>query len=126
MSEAYVDTSAILSIAFNESGWETVASRLSSFSHLVSSNLLEAEVRSAFARNQWSFDPGIITNIGWVYIERSLSNEFEKVLEIGYLRGADLWHVATALHISDEPSEVTFLTLDRRQREVAAALGFQV
>ena len=42
------------------------------------------------------------------------------------LRGADLWHVATALYIFDEPSEVTFLTLDRRQGEVAGALGFQV
>ena len=126
MTEAYVDTSAVLSVAFNESGWERVASRLSGFSHLVSSNLLEAEVRSAFARNRWSFDPAIITNIGWVYAERSLSNEFEKVLEAGYLRGADLWHLATALHISDEPSDIAFLTLDRRQGEVAAALGFHI
>ena len=125
MSEVYLDTSTILSITFGESGWEVVASRLSTLSHWMSSNLLEAEVRSAFARRRLAFNPGILFDIEWVYIERSLSNEFERVLEAGYLRGADLWHVATALHISDEPSEITFLTLDNRQREVAAALGFQ-
>ena len=125
MSEAYVDTSAILSVAFNERGWEEVSTRLGGFSYLASSNLLEAEVRSAFARNQWLFDPIAIANVEWVSANRSLGLEFERVLEIGYLRGADLWHVATALYIFDEPSEVTFLTLDRRQGEVAAALGFQ-
>ncbi len=99
---------------------------MGSFSYLASSNLLEAEVRSAFVRDQWLFDPITIANIEWVSASRSLGLEFERVLEIGYLRGADLWHVATALYIFDEPPEVTFLTLDRRQGEVAAALGFQV
>ena len=126
MSEVYLDTSAILSITFGESGWEAVASRLSAISHWMSSNLLEAEVRSAFARRRLTFNPGVLFDIEWVYVSRSLSSEFEVVLAAGYLRGADLWHVATALHIFDEPSEVTFLTLDNRQREVAAALGFQV
>ena len=126
MSEAYVDTSAILSVAFNERGWEEVSLRLGGFSYLASSNLLEAEVRSAFARSQWSFDPIAIANVEWVSANRPLGLEFERVLEIGYLRGADLWHVATALYIFGNSSDVTFLTLDRRQREVAAALGFQV
>jgi hypothetical protein len=46
------------------------------------------------------------------------------VLEHGYLRGADLWHLACALFVVDEPDMLTFLTLDTRQQEVAAALGF--
>lgn len=91
----------------------------------MSSNLLEAEVRSAFARKQLRFNPGALFDIEWVTADRPLGPEFERVLNVGYLRGADLWHVATALYIFDEPSEVTFLTLDRRQGEVAAALGFQ-
>ena len=127
MSDAYVDTSAILAVEFREPGWDIVVHRLDSFSRLVSSNLLEAEARSAFARDGRPFDPEILSNIEWVYSGyRSLGDEFERVLNIGYVRGADLWHLATALHISDEPSEITFLTLDNRQREVAAALGFQV
>ena len=125
MSEAYVDTSAILSVEFRESGWEVVAERMRGFSYMVSSNLLEAEVRAAFVRNGRAFNSRVLSNIEWVTLDRPLSNELEMALRIGYLRGADLWHVATALYMFDEPSEVTFLTLDRRQGEVAAALGFQ-
>ena len=127
MSDAYVDTSAILAVEFREPGWDIVIHRLGSFSRLVSSNLLEAEARSAFARDGRPFDSEVLSNIEWVYNGyRSLGDEFERVLNVGYVRGADLWHLATALYTFDEPSEVTFLTLDRRQREVAAGLGFQV
>ena len=125
MSDAYVDTSAILSVAFNEPGWEATASRMNDFSYMASSHLLEAEARSAFARNQQIFNPGILSNIEWVYIYRSLGSEFDRVLNAGYLRGADLWHMAVALYIFRNPLEVTFLTLDFRQRRIAANLGFQ-
>lgn len=125
MSQAYVDTSAILSVEFREPGWEAVAERMRGFSYMVSSNLLEAEVRAAFVRNERAFNSRVLSYIEWVTFDRPLSNELEMALRIGYLRGADLWHIATALYMFDEPSEVTFLTLDRRQREVAAALGFQ-
>ena len=121
-----MDSSAILSVEFSEPGYETVIERLDSFSRLVSSNLLEAEVRAGFVRDGRTFDFTALDNIEWVYAERSLGPEFERVLEAGYLRGADLWHMATALHaVRGDPSEITFLTLDRRQREVAAVLGFQ-
>lgn len=125
MSEAYVDTSAILSVEFREPGWEAVAERMRGFSYMVSSNLLEAEVRATFVRDGRAFNSRVLSNIEWVTFDRPLSDEFEIALRIGYLRGADLWHIATALYMFDEPSEVTFLTLDRRQGEVAAALGFQ-
>ncbi len=46
-SMAYVDTSAILSIVFEEPDWELTAHRLAEFPVLLSSNLLEAEMRSA-------------------------------------------------------------------------------
>ena len=126
MSQAYVDTSAILSVEFREPGWETVAERMRGFSYMVSSNLLEAEVRAAFVRDGRAFNSRVLSNIEWVTFDRPLSDEFERALEVGYLRGADLWHIATALYVSrEEPSEFTFLTLDRRQAEVAGALGFQ-
>lgn len=57
--------------------------------------------------------------------DRPLSSEITAVLEAGYLRGADLWHVAVALYHAEDPREVTFVTLDNRQRAVAAALGFR-
>lgn len=46
------------------------------------------------------------------------------VLGTGYLRGADLWHVATALYVSPDPSELAFVTVDTRQGTAAEALGF--
>ena len=41
-------------------------------------------------------------------------------------RGANLWHIATVLYLAREPSAISFVTLDDRQRTVATALGFQV
>ena len=124
MEGAYVDASAALSIAFRESGYEAVDQRLRGFARLWSSNLLEAELRAAFARNNLIFEPRFIDGIEWIAPDRPLSLEIAAALEIGYLRGADLWHVAVALYQADDPGEVTFVTMDNRQRAVAAALGF--
>jgi hypothetical protein len=46
------------------------------------------------------------------------------VLAAGYLRGADLWHLACAAWAAAEPGSTDFLTFDLRQREVARDLGF--
>ena len=48
------------------------------------------------------------------------------MLEAGYLRGADLWHVAHALYVTPCPASLSFVTLDARQGAVAEALGFPV
>ena len=53
-----------------------------------------------------------------------LSVEIARVLQTGYVRGSALGHLAAAIYVTPEPGDLTFLTLDRRQREVAAALGF--
>ena len=49
---AYVDGSASLSIIFEEADGLVIAQRLAQFSNLVSSVLLEAEVRSAFVPSE--------------------------------------------------------------------------
>jgi hypothetical protein len=55
-----------------------------------------------------------------------LTQEFARILGIGHLKGADLWHVACALYLSPNPQDLSFLTLDARQKKVAAKLGFRV
>ena len=126
MTTAYVDSSALLAVVFRDAGGIETAERLSGFSHLVSSNLLEAEVRTGFARRALEFDPGVLSGIEWIYPIGPLSQELARALAAGYLRGADLWHVATALYaFPEQVGETTFLTLDLRQQVVAAALGFQ-
>lgn len=126
MTLAYVDTSAIIRVAFGEEGGADVERRLTRFRVLISSNLLEAEVRSAFARERIPFPRELLNRMDWSHPRRPLTPEIEKVLAAGYLRGADLWHVATALHLPQEPAEVTFVTQDKRQRNVAETLGFRV
>jgi hypothetical protein len=88
-----------------------------------SSNLLEAEFRAALVREEVE-DDELIESIDWVIPDRPLSPEIERVLEIGYLRGADLWHVTCALFLEPRPHELEFLTLDKQQRAVVRELGF--
>jgi predicted nucleic acid-binding protein len=125
MKLAYVDTSCLVAIAFAEAGATKVASRLRRMDRLFASNLLEAELRSALAREGLSVDPaGLLSGITWVHPNRSLSGEFERVTVEGYVKGADLWHLACALFLTPEPKDLAFLTLDRRQEEIARKLGF--
>ena len=125
MSVAYVDSSVLLAIALRDPGWEELPARLVGFSSVRSSNLLESEVRSAYAREGRPFDEDTLSSVEWVFPDRSLRPEIEKALSAGYLRGADLHHVATALYMAREPESVAFVTLDKQQGKVAAALGFR-
>jgi len=122
---AYVDTSCLIAIAFGEPGSRPLAFRLHRFDRLFSSNLLEAEFRSALAREAIREDGGdLLSWLSWVYPHRPLTPEFKRVLAAAPLKGADLWHLACALLLDPEAGELSFLTLDQRQRKAAAALGF--
>ena len=125
MPTAYIDSSAIIAIAFAEPGGIAVARQLNESSDIWSSNLLEAEVRAAYSRVGEEFDFDSLSAINWIFPDRPLTSEISMVVEAGYLRGADLWHLASALYLTPDPKVVTFITLDERQAEVARALGFQ-
>ncbi len=124
MRVAYVDTSCLVAIAFGEPNASALARRLEGFDELVSSNLLEAELWASFAREEVEPEPQLLSWISWVLPDRPLSQEISRALAVGYLRGADLWHVACALYLIETPSELSFITLDDRQRAVAQELGF--
>ena len=56
---------------------------------------------------------------------RSLEGEIRQALDVGRLRGADLWHVACALFVAGSArSDLAFLSRDAAQRTVAKRLGF--
>ncbi len=126
MTTAYVDTSVIVAIAFQEPGSIQIAQHLNDCTRWISSNLLEAELRATFAREKQYLDTSTLSGIDWILPDRSLSPEFAAALKAGYLRGADLWHIATALYVAPRPGDIAFITADQRQRDVAASLGFQV
>ncbi len=126
MSVAYVDTSCLVAIAFAERGATAIERRLGQFDELVSANLLEAELRGAFKRERVEFAAETIAGMSWLIPDRPLTDEIARVLEVGYVRGADCWHLATALFLEAQPSSMVFLTLDATQRKVAKELGFRV
>jgi predicted nucleic acid-binding protein len=124
---AYVDSSCLVAIAFGESDAKEMSKRLTGFARLVSSNLLEAELRSALSRERVTDDCApLLSWIGWVYPDRPLTREYRLVLSGGHARGADLWHLACALFLKSRLGELTFVTLDRRQRELARAVALEV
>jgi len=85
---------------------------------------MEAEFRSVCRRDNRSLVGYLLNEVEWLSPPRALTPEIIRVLDAGYVRGADCWHLATALYLAPDPSELVFLTLDDRQREVATALGF--
>jgi len=125
MKGAYVDTSCLVAIALAEAGAASVIRRLAPFDALFSSNLLQAELYSALQRERVGPDARAVERISWVVPDRPLHAEIGRVLEAGHVRGADCWHLANALYLAENPSEISFLTLDTRQWSVARKLGFQ-
>ena len=113
-------------MVFDEPGAQELALQLESYDRLVASNLLEAELRSTLTRENVTDEGTLLLSwISWIYPNRPLSPEYERVLAYGYLRGADLWHLACALFLSRDPQQLAFVTLDQRQGEMAASLGFR-
>lgn len=125
MKQAYVDTSWLVAIAFAEKGSEEATRLLRSDLQVVSSNLLEAELRSTFLRENVEEGPErILEGIAWILPDRSLAPELGRIFENGLLRGADAWHIACALYLDPGASALAFFTRDAAQRRVARALGF--
>lgn len=124
LATAYVDASALLAVALQEPSAPLIIQRLETFDLLVSASLLDAETRSTFARYGMDIAGTLPYTIEWVYPDRPLTSEIVTAQRVGYLRGADLWHIAVAQYLDATISgELVFITLDRRQRAVAAGLG---
>ncbi len=124
-SAAYVDTSWIIAIALKERGYAALKRRLEEFTNVYSANFLEAELLATLKNERVALDSVILERVGWVVPVRALRREIETVLAAGFVRGADCWHLASALYAADRPSDFTFLTLDKKQLAIAKALGFR-
>lgn len=125
MKFAYVDASCLVAIALGETGWNTLSRRIASFDVIACHGLARAELWSACAREKLVAPDDLLDGFVEVVPPHGLAHEIARVLEAGYVRGADCWHLATALFLAPTPSDIVFLTLDERQRTVAKALGFK-
>ena len=118
------------SIVFGEQPGETHV-RLTRFPILLSSALLDAELRVAFGRQGQTFDPSLVSEIDrWVTPSRRLDREMDSILEIVSLPALPLWHLATAMYFQQRQSltgrqfRLAFVTLDEQQETAARELGF--
>lgn len=126
MRVAYVDSSCFVSIALGEPLHREVMEYLSRFDRLFSSPLLEAEVLAALSREgkPWNVK-NLLAWLNWVYPpRRRLTKELNEILEVGTLKGSDLWHLACAILVRRNTPGLSFVTLDGRQAKVARSLGF--
>jgi prevent-host-death family protein len=92
--------------------------------------LVVPEILSALKREERPLNEAdrLLARLSLFFSDGSLKTECEEALSAGFLRGADLWHVATALAIAGRQrrKELLFATFDERRREVAKKLQFPV
>jgi len=120
---AYVDTSCLVVIAFAEQDHEALTGELMDFDRLFSSNLAEAELRSAFRRERVEEPEGLLSALTWVFPNRPLTDEYREILSRGYIRGADLFHLGCALFLRRELENLAFVSVDQPQLAIARSLG---
>ena len=103
-----------------------MAKTLRTYQALYASDLLVAELLAAAVRESVASSAvlPILHSIAIVVPDRSIESEIQEVLSHGYLRGADVWHLACALFVAGgDRSALSFLTRDAKQGRSAAALG---
>lgn len=124
---ACVDATALAPIT---SGEEPVAEiiryKLQKFRYLMSANLLEAEIRVAFAAEGREFDDDVLSSIRWIMPNRRLDAEMATVLRVAQLEPIRLWHLATALFFAELVPDLVFVTLDEQQETAARDLGLAI
>ena len=128
MKRAYVDTSALIAVHFGEPSAARVVRSLRAQDQLLSATLVVPEVLSALARERRPLGEAdrILRRVSLFSPDGALRMECEEALAVAPLRGADLWHVASALALSGTRGRkaLVFCSLDAAQREVARSLGF--
>lgn len=122
---AYLDTSYLVAAALGERGGGRLARRLERYGRLLASTLLEAEFRSTLGRERVAGDADAwLSAVAWVHPDRPLTAELRRIAAAGPLTGTAMWHLAHAVYLAPDGKGLDFLTLDRRQQEIASVLGF--
>ena len=127
LSAAYVDATALLPVTYGEEPVaEIIRRKLEGFRYLLSANLLEAELRVAFALEGREFDDDVLSSIRWIMPNRRLDAEIAAVLRTAQLQPVRLWHLAVALFFNDLVPGLVFVTLDEQQETAAGDLGLVI
>jgi predicted nucleic acid-binding protein len=122
---SYVDSSVVVAILFGERAASRFQRHLARCDEIVSASLLEAEVLAAAKREDLSIAEAAaeIDTLSLITCERSLQPEYHRIFGLGYCRGTDALHLATALYLDPDAETLTFLTADKPQAQLARKLG---
>ena len=127
LAAAYVDTTALLPVTYGEEPVaESIRRKLANFRYLLSANLLEAEMRAAFALEGREFDDDVLSSIRWIMPNRRLDAQMAAVLRIAQLQPSRLWHLASALFFAELVPGLAIVTLDEQQETAARDLGLVI
>jgi predicted nucleic acid-binding protein len=129
LKRVYVDSSAIVAVQFGETERSRILAVMRAHDEVVSTTLLTAEMLATLARASLPLSSAdrLLARVARFAPPDDLRAECERALAVGSLRGADLWHVASALRLAGRHvKRLRFCTLDLAQRAVAAGLGFPV
>ena len=127
LAAAYVDTTALFPISTGEEAVaDAIRLKLESFRYLLSANLLEAEMRVAFALEGREFDDDLLSSVRWIMPNRRLDAEMAAILRTAQLPAIRLWHLATALFFAELVPGLAFVTLDEQQETAARDLGLTI
>ena len=120
----YVDSSVICAAIFGDHDMTLLSKLVRQKTKLISAYLLEAEVLSAAVREKADIQEtkSQLSKISFVK-SSTLLVQLERVFTMGYLRGADAFHVATALWLAGSHKELEFFSFDENQVKVAKTLG---
>lgn len=129
MKRAYVDTSVLVGMHFHEPGARALRKRLGAFDELISTTLVVAEIIAVLRREGRSVHEAdmLLSGVSVFVPDGTLRAECEEAAAVRPLRGADLWHLASALALAGRKQRkvLTFITLDGNQAAAAATLGFR-
>ena len=126
MNIAYIDSSFLVAAAFNEPSASVLNKRISGCVQFISSNLLAAEVRSAFAREDLEFPEFLLSSISWILPDRPLTKECVNGAEYRESRRCRFVACSNCALCCRRPLGGIFATLDHKQGSVASELGFIV
>jgi predicted nucleic acid-binding protein len=122
----YIDASAIAGLLMGEPSAQALLAKVDANSLRYSSPLLEAEVLSVAKRENIGFESVAEFLDRIVYVQtQSLRTQLEEVLEVGYLREADAYHLATAVFLDSKRDNLVFVSLDQNQKKLAGRMGFK-
>lgn len=127
MKVYYIDTSAFLAVLFEEGPSRELIKLMESDTEILSSSLIEAEVLATLKRENVPLSDAVsvLERVSLVFPDRSLQKELTQLLEKQYCRGADSFHIATALYLDPHAADLIFVSLDEKQNQGARLMGFR-